>query len=134
MKNRVSDPRYIVRKARPGLGYGLFAALPIRKGDFIIEYTGIKIPTAVADTLTTRYLFMIDDVWSIDGSPRSNIARYMNHSCDPTCEAEIDDGRIMIYAIKDIKKGEELTFDYGEEYYNEFIKPVGCKCGAQTHH
>ena len=116
------------------MGEGLFAALPIKKGDFILEYTGTKIPTKVADEMTSRYLFEIDEQWTIDGSPRSNTARYINHACEPNTEAEIEDDRIMIYAIRDIKKGEELTIDYDTEYFDEFIRPVGCKCIAAKHH
>lgn len=124
----------MIRKSKPGTGRGLFAACDIKKGDFILEYTGKKIPTPFADTLKSRYLFEIDEIWTIDGSPRSNIARYINHSCDPNTEAEIRDGRIMIEAKRDIKKGEELTIDYDTEYFDEFIRPVGCRCEAATHH
>lgn len=110
-------------------GMGLFAILHIIKGTDIVEYTGERIPTAVADERATKYLFELDDDWTIDGSVRTNIARYINHSCDPNSEAEIDgDGRIMIVALRDILPGEEITFDYGDEYFNEFIRPVGCRC------
>lgn len=120
--------RYKIARAKPGKGFGLFALVPIRKGEFILEYTGTRITTAVADKLPTRYLFEIDEDWTIDGSPRSNTARYINHSCDPNCEADIVDGKILITAAKNILAGEELTFDYGEEYFDEFIKPFGCMC------
>ena len=122
------DARFEIRRSKPGMGQGLFAAAPIKKGDFILEYTGKKIPTALADTMTSRYLFEIDEDWTIDGSPRSNTARYINHSCEPNTEAEIEDGRILIHAVRNIKKGEELTIDYDSEYFDEFIRPVGCKC------
>ena len=128
-----TDVRFVVRKAASGSGHGLFAVVPIKKGAFILEYTGKKIPTDIADALTTRYLFHINDKWTIDGSPRSNTARYINHGCDPNCEVEMDGERLMIYAIKNIQKGEELSFDYGDEYYDEFIKPIGCKCAAKAH-
>jgi len=127
---RKTDPRFVVRRSS-GRGLGLYAVVPFKKGDFVIEYTGEKITTAVADTLTTRYLFEIDEKWTIDGSNRGNIARYINHSCDPNCEVEIsEDDRIMISAIKKIDPGEELTYDYGDEYFNDFIRPVGCHCGT----
>ena len=128
MKTRILHARFAIRKSRPGLGHGLFATAPLKSGDFVLEYTGRKIPTPRADTLPTRYLFEIDRRWTIDGSSRSNIARYINHSCSPNCEGDIRGGRILIYAARDIKKGEEFTIDYGEEYFDEFIKPVGCKC------
>ena len=127
------DARFVVRISAPGLGYGLFAQCAIARGDFILEYTGKKIPTPLADTLTSRYLFEIDEEWTIDGSPRSNTARYINHSCDPNTEAEIDEGHIMIHARRSIRKGEELTIDYDTEYFDEFIRPVGCKCSALKH-
>lgn len=112
----------------PGLGHGLFATSTLRKGDFILEYKGRRISTPQADESDSRYLFEIDKDWTIDGSLRTNIARYVNHSCKPNCEADIRDDRILIYASRDIAKGEELSIDYGEEYFDEFIKPVGCKC------
>ena len=124
----------VVKKSRAGTGQGLFAAAMFRKGEFIAEYTGTKIPAALADVSKSRYLFEIDSEWTIDGSARSNIARYVNHSCAPNTEAEIEDGRILIHAVRNIKKGEELTIDYDTEYFDEFIRPVGCKCAARNHH
>lgn len=128
MRRTILQARFAIRRSRPGLGHGLFATADIRKGDFILEYTGKRIPTAVADTLKSRYLFEVDRRWTIDGSDRGNIARYINHSCVPNSEGEIRDGAVLIYANRDIKRGEELTIDYGDEYFDEFIKPVGCKC------
>ncbi len=130
----MKDKRFEVRPGRPGTGKGLYALVDIPKDAFILEYTGKKIPTKVADTLTGRYLFEVDEKWTIDGSPKSNTARYINHCCDPNTEAEIIDGKIIITARKKIKAGEELTIDYDMEYYDEFIRPVGCKCAAKKHH
>lgn len=110
------------------MGHGLFASAAIATGDFILEYSGEKIPTPYADTLDSRYLFEIDSRWTIDGATLSNIARYINHSCEPNCEAEIRDGHILIFAARDIRQGEEISIDYGEEYFDEFIRPIGCKC------
>jgi SET domain-containing protein len=127
---RHTDKRFVVKRT-PGKGLGLYTMVPFKKGDFVIEYTGEKITTEVADTLQTRYLFEIDEKWTIDGADRGNIARYINHSCDPNCEVEIsEDDRIMISAIKKIEPATELTYDYGEEYFDDFIKPVGCHCGT----
>jgi SET domain-containing protein len=126
-----TDHRFVLRRAH-GKGHGLFARVPVRRGDFIMEYTGRRITTAEADALRTRYLFEIDRSWTIDGSARSNRARYINHSCDPNCEAEIRDGRIMLYAAQDIAAGEELSFDYGDEYFDEFIRSKGCRCGTRA--
>jgi uncharacterized protein len=133
MRTRIFHARFAVRKARPGMGYGLFATSALRKGDFIIEYEGRRIPTPEADSSKSRYLFEVDREWTIDGSVRSNIARYVNHSCKPNCEADLRDGRILIYASRDIEKGEELSIDYGEEYFDEFIKEEGCKCTHCSH-
>ena len=120
--------KFRIARAGPRLGYGLYARQRFSQGEFVAEYTGRLISTKKADALTTRYLFEIDKNWTIDGSPRSNIARYMNHSCDPNCETDIVGGKILITALRDIEIGEELTFDYGEEYFDEFIKSAGCRC------
>ncbi len=115
---------------------GLFVRAPFRTGERVVEYTGKKIPTKVADELDTKYLFEIDEDWTIDGSPRTNTARYINHSCRPNCESDIRGGKIFIFALRNIREGEELTMDYGDEYFDEFIKPFGCRCdfcGIQAH-
>jgi len=119
---------YTIHRSRPGLGRGLFATRDIPRGNFVAEYVGTHISTSYADTLKTRYLFEIDEEWTIDGSSRGNVARYVNHSCAPNCEGEIRDGRVFIYAARDIRLGEEITLDYGDEYFDEFIRPIGCKC------
>lgn len=124
----MSTISYEVRRGRPGTGLGLYATGAFSKGDFIVEYTGVKIPTPKADALKTRYLFEIDADWTIDGSSRDNIARYINHSCLPNAEAYIEKDRIRIQASENIVPGEEITIDYGDEYFDEFIRPVGCKC------
>ena len=123
-----ADSRFAIKKSLPGVGQGLFAAHPIKKGVFVIEYTGERIPTKAANESDSRYLFEIDKKWTIDGPVPENIAGYVNHSCDPNIEAVIEDGRIFYYAARDITSGEELTIDYGEEYFKEFIEPAGCKC------
>jgi SET domain-containing protein len=127
---RHTDKRFVVRRSL-GRGLGLYTTVSFKRGDFVIEYTGEKIPTELADTLTTRYLFEIDEKWTIDGAARGNIARYINHSCDANCETEIsEDDRILINAIRRISPGDELSYDYGKEYFDEFIRPAGCRCGA----
>lgn len=133
--SHISCEQVNIRRSRAGLGRGLFASRNMKIGKLIAEYTGVRIPTSYADTLKTRYLFALDDEWTVDGSARTNIARYINHSCEPNCEAEIHDGRIYILSTRDIQAGEELTIDYGDEYFDEFIRPTGCKCrkcGAPT--
>lgn len=133
VKKIPTKPRFLIRRSRPGMGLGLFANDFFKKGEMVVEYTGKRITTKLADTLGTKYLFEIDKNWTIDGSPRTNMARYVNHACEPNTEAEIDGKRIFYYALRNIDSGEELTVDYGEEYFDEFIKPYGCKCPAKKH-
>jgi len=123
-----SDSRFAIKKSMPGVGMGLFAVKQIKKGERILEYTGKRIPTKEANESDSRYLFEINRYWTIDGPVPENIAGYVNHACDPNTEAQIEDGRIFYYATRDIESGEELTIDYGEEYFDEFIKPIGCRC------
>jgi SET domain-containing protein len=126
------DPRFEIRES-PGAGWGLFARQDIKEGDFILEYTGTKVSTKIADASESKYLFEIDDDWTIDGVGQDNHARWINHACFPNVEADVLDGKILIHALRDIFAGEELTIDYGDEYFDEFIKPHGCMCGAAKH-
>ena len=127
---KVEKHRFRIARSKPGMGFGLYARDAIAEGEYLMDYTGAKISSKVADALPTRYLFEIDEDWTIDGSLRSNLARYINHACEPNCEADIRDDRIMISAIENIQPGQELTIDYGEEYFDEFIRPHGCKCAT----
>lgn len=117
-------------KAKRGIaGLGLFAEKDIKKGDYIIEYIGIVRPNKEVEGNTTKYLFEVNNRITIDGSPRWNTARYINHSCKKgNAESDIIKARVYIKAIKNIAKGDEITYDYGKEYFNEFIKPYGCMC------
>lgn len=117
-----------VKVKKSSAGLGLFAAEDIKRGDFIIEYTGERISTKEADTRGGKYIFEINRLVSVDGKERVNTARYINHSCKPNCEVEIKKGRILIFALKNIKRGDELNYDYGEDYFDTFIKPNGCRC------
>lgn len=120
--------KYSVRRTSAGLG--LVSNQDFKKDDVVIEYKGERITSDEADRRANRYLFEINDTWTIDGSRRTNLARYINHSCRPNCEAEVDEDakRIFIYAKKNIRAGEELTYNYGKDHFNEYIKPHGCKC------
>ena len=111
-------------------GLGLFTNIDFKKGDLVIEYTGKKISTAMADRRGGQYLFELNNQWTIDGRGRENTARYINHSCQPNCYPEIDEfeKHIFIYAKKTIKSGEELTYNYGPEFWKTHIKPKGCRC------
>ena len=121
------------RVGRSATGLGLFAAAPIRKHAEIVEYSGPRIPTKDAQALDRRrankYLFEIDRRWTIDGSPRSNVARYVNHACDPNAEAVLSRGRMMFRAVKDIAPGAEITIDYGEEHVALYFRN-GCRCAS----
>jgi SET domain-containing protein len=123
-------PLYRVGRANTGLG--LFAAQDIPERKLVIEYTGTRIPTWLARDIDRRrankYLFEIDNRWTIDGSARSNLARYANHSCDPNTEAESNHGRLMFRAIKPIAEGSEITLDYGEEHMELYFGKAGCLC------
>jgi hypothetical protein len=123
-------PLYRVGRAKTGLG--LFAATDIPERKLIIEYTGKRIPTREAREIDRRrankYLFEIDNRWTIDGSPRTNLARYVNHSCDPNAEAESNRGRLMYRAVRPIAAGEEITLDYGEEHMELYFGAAGCLC------
>lgn len=120
--------KVVVKRAEKGAGLGLFAEEKIEKGDYIIDYVGEILPNARCEDHPGKYLFEVDEHFTVDGSSRENIARYINHACKPNAEVEIEQGEINIYAIKDINPGEEINYDYGKEYFNEFIKPLGCKC------
>jgi len=122
------SPRRPYRIARSRTGLGLFATKPIEKGDFIIKYWGPRIPNKIADEMDNRYLFEVNKQWTVDGSIRRNIARYINHSCRPNAESDIKKGEIIICAIKNIAPGDEITYDYGKEHFDGFIKSKGCKC------
>src|SRR5262245_42492414 len=119
---------YRVGRSRTGLG--LFATAPIAKGAFIVEYSGPRITHAESlrrEARGARYMFEIDSRWTVDGSVRSNVARYANHSCRPNAESDIVKGKVILRAIRSIKPGDEITYDYGEEYFELFLKGT-CKC------
>lgn len=123
---RLGVVSYEVKRSSAGLG--LFASTPIKRGTYIIEYTGRVLKGKEMDPVNNKYLFETSAVRMIDGSARSNTARYINHSCKPNCEPEITAGRVFIKAIKRIEVGDELTYDYGKEYFDMYIKPYGCRC------
>ena len=118
------------RVGRSRTGLGLYATEPIRTGKFIIEYWGKLVRWDDVDNLQSKYLFDLNKRWAIDGAPRRNTARYINHSCKPNAEPYGVRGKIKIYARRTIQPGEEITYDYGKEYFDEFLKPIGCLCEA----
>ena len=117
-------------KVKRGLsGLGLFAEEIIPKGACIIEYVGRVISDEEHYTSRSKYLFGINSKITIDGRARSNTARYINHSCRPNAEPEIRKQRVFIMAKRKIKPGEEITYHYGKEYWEDHcVKPNGCKC------
>jgi SET domain-containing protein len=125
-------PQKPFRVGRSKTGLGLFATEIIDKGSFIVEYKGRRLPNKVADEIADRgskYLYEINNRWTIDGSNRRNVARYANHSCRPNAESDVTrQKKVIIRAIKKIRPGEEITYDYGEDYFDLIIKPIGCKC------
>jgi SET domain-containing protein len=117
---------YVIRLSATGLV--MFAVKPIPKGSRIIEYTGPRVPNDIVEKSNGKYFFGVNKKWSIDGRGRDNIARYINHSCRPNAEAIITRGRVWIWSKRRIKPGEEISYDYGKEYFDGIIKEIGCKC------
>ena len=115
---------------RSSAGLGLFAGEDIPKGTCLIEYKGRVISKDEEYSSRSKYLFEVHSRMTIDGQARSNTARYINHSCKPNADPEIRNRRIFIMAIKNIKAGEEICYDYGQEYFKEHIGPYGCRCQA----
>ena len=118
--------KYAVKRSATGLG--LFALEPIPAGRRIIEYTGPLVPNAEVEKRRGKYFFGVNSKWAIDGSPRSNTARYINHSCRPNAEAVVSGRRVWIWSKRKIKAGEEISYDYGREYFDDHIRPAGCRC------
>jgi SET domain-containing protein len=115
---------------------GLFAKTDIKKGEKVIEYKGKKFTHKQVeendrfDNSKAIYLFTLNERYVLDGDTITNTAKYINHSCDPNCEVDIIKGKIWIIAIKDIKKGNELSYDYGFGYDKDF-RQFPCKCGSK---
>ena len=113
-------------------GTGGYARKDLTAGTQIIEYVGEKITKSealVRCEANNEYIFTLDDEFDLDGNVPWNPARFINHSCAPNCEAEVEAGRIVIVASRDIPAGEELTFNYG--YDLEDYREHPCRCGAE---
>jgi SET domain-containing protein len=93
---------------------------------------GRRVSKEEEDTSKSKYLFEVAKGHTLDGKPKWNKAGYINHACRPNAESEIHNKRVFIMATKTIKLGEEITYDYGREYFNEHIKPFGCRCPKHT--
>lgn len=128
----------------PKQGLGAFATKAIPEGTRLIEYTGEHLTPEEADVRYPdvpgerhhTYLFAIDDDIVIDAAVGGNEARFINHSCDPNCDAIVEDGHIWIETIRDIAPGEELAYDYAyrleERHTPAARKRYPCHCGAPT--
>jgi hypothetical protein len=139
-----THPRRI-QVRRSGIhGKGVYAVQEIAAGDTLIEYVGEIISWEEAQARHPHdpqnpnhtFYFHIDESRVIDALYGGNSSRWINHSCDPNCEADEQDGRIFIKALRDIAAGEELNYDYGliiEERYTKKLKAeYPCWCGAAT--
>ncbi|HUD86842.1 MAG TPA: SET domain-containing protein [Xanthobacteraceae bacterium] len=126
-------PSRAFRIGRSLTGLGLFAIKPIKRAAHIAAYRGRIISTEEADRREARgarYMFELTTKWTIDGSPRWNLARYINHSCRPNAQPIGRKGGIVIVALRRIEPGEEITYNYGREYLKYFIETGGCRCAA----
>jgi hypothetical protein len=123
---------YRVGRSRTGLG--LFATQRIKKGTKIVRYFGPLLDSKKKkdDAIENKYLFELNGRWTIDGSVRENVARYINHACKPNAESDVKPRKrkVFIRAIKNIEPGEEINYDYGTDYFKAYLKPIGCKCDA----
>src|ERR1700731_4107727 len=138
----MSSRRVAVR--RSGIhGKGVFAAMPLAKGERIIEYKGERISWKEAlrrhphnpDEPNHTFYFALEAGLVIDGNVNGNSARWINHSCAPNCEAEEVEGRVFIHALRDIAPDEELFYDYGLVIDGRLTKKLkadyACRCGAR---
>ena len=112
-------------------GNGVFARTGVPAGMRVLEYIGERI--SKEESLRRRkggnfFVFIVTDQFDIDGAVNWNPARFINHSCAPNCEARMEEGRIWVYALRDLKEGEELTFNYGYDLQDYEDHP--CCCGA----
>jgi SET domain-containing protein len=134
----------LIQVRRSGVhGKGVYALQPLTKGQTIIEYVGQRITWAQAqrrhpsnpDDPNHTFFFHIDDQNVIDAGVGGNAARWINHACNPNCEADEVDGRIFIKALRKIEPGEELFYDYGltidERYTRKLKAEYACRCGAR---
>ncbi len=118
-------------RASPIHGTGGFAKSPLGQGTRVLEYLGERIskPESLRRCEADNpFIFSLNEGEDIDGNVDWNPARYINHSCAPNCDAELEDGRIWIVAKRDIPAGEEITFNYGYDLEN--YREYPCHCGA----
>src|SRR5580700_1666913 len=130
----VISPKKPYRVGRSRTGLGLFATRKIKKGAKIVRYFGPLLDSKKKkdDAIENKYLFELNNRWTIDGSVRENVARYINHACRPNAESDVKPRKrkVFIRAIKNIEPGDEINYDYGTDYFKAYLKPIGCKCAA----
>lgn len=127
----VVETELVVFKSSPIHGIGGFARGDIASGTRVIEYVGEKISkreSLARCEKNNQYIFALDEEHDLDGNVDWNLARFLNHSCAPNCEARWEDGCIWVVAIRDVRAGEELTFNYN--YDLEDYREHRCRCGA----
>ena len=128
------SPNKPYRVGRSRTGLGLFATKAIKKGTKIVRYFGPLLDSKKKkdDAIENKYLFELNNRWTIDGSVRKNVARYINHACKPNAESDVKPRKrkVFIRAIKNIEPGEEINYDYGTDYFKAYLKPIGCRCAA----
>jgi len=141
--------RRIVARRSPIHGNGVFAVAPIKKGEEVIQYKGTLMTHAEADEMYGdggetghTFLFTLNDDYIVDANRHGNSARWINHSCAPNCRAVVEEApdgnprhdKVLIEAIRAIKPGEELTYDYGiilDVPHTARLKKLWqCLCGA----
>ena len=115
---------------------GLYASCDIKKGTRIIEYKGKIITVKQSETSSkfdnskAIYLFNINKRFDLDGDFKFNTARLINHSCNPNCEVFGSGLKVWVYALKNIKKGDELSYDYGFSFDKDY-KDYPCRCNSK---
>ena len=142
-------PKKIVTRKSSIHGNGMFAVAPIKKGERLIEYKGRRRSHEEVDADDSgdvesghTFLFTLNDDYVIDANVEGNVARWINHSCKPNCESEIEENakgkshkdKVFIHALRAIKPGEELTYNYGivlSEPHTARLKKIwACRCGS----
>jgi hypothetical protein len=138
----IRDEEAFVVRPSPAHGLGVFATRDVLAGTRVAEYTGDRISHAQAaerydderDEQVHTLLFTVDRTTVIDGATGDGIARYVNHSCEPNCDAFLEDGRIYLETIRPVAAGTELTFDYRlrrpRPLPADWRRRYACRCGA----
>jgi len=133
----VIDLPRIVRRRSPISGWGVYAVEPVEKGTRIVEYKGELVSQAEATRRERRYLprqriwlFTVNTRWARDAAFGGNVARYINHACRPNCHTDVTGRHIWVVASRDIRQGEELTYDY----HTDGAAGIPCRCHPRCGH